>query len=126
MKNLITAADLHEAADDELMMRGGSPKGAMEGLGIEENSVRDFLRESSFHWPQPEGGIPDNLDKWSTAYGICLGIAVSKLRRDQVLEDAYLAIRYLVTLIDDTAEESVSKIALKKAEELAPGAWKNG
>jgi len=81
MTDLISANDLHEAADSELMMGGGSAKEAMARLGVDVNAIRDFLKSSNFHYPDPDG-IPDNLDKWSAAYGIALGIAVSKLKAD--------------------------------------------
>jgi len=81
LTDLITANDLHEAADSDLMMKGGSAKEATERLGLEVNAVGDFLKSSNFHYPEPgPTSIPDNLDQWSAAYGICLGIAVMKLR----------------------------------------------
>lgn len=87
MAELITANDLHEAADDPRMLpEGRVPEGmtetqAIEALGVEPYAIRDFLASADFRFPT-SAGLPANLDLRSIAYGICLGLT-AKLRQER-------------------------------------------
>lgn len=82
MCRLISANDLHEAAEDPLMLptHEGTPvtaREAVEALGMEGEAVRDFLQSTNFRWPYADG-MPDYLEPRSVAYGICLGLVAAK------------------------------------------------
>lgn len=85
MADLISANDLHDAADDPLMLPGGNEnmsdrevaKKAAEKIGLELNAIGSFLASSNFAWPHGQG-VPHKLHQESVAYGICLGLVAAK------------------------------------------------
>lgn len=96
---LISANDLHEAADDPLMNPSADPAldpAPTEAIGLEPDAVVRFLQSSNFAFPYPDG-IRHNLDPESVAYGVCLGIVAMK-RADSTLspEDWMTILRLVV------------------------------